>query len=157
MSRLSNACLNNALRILTRRDHSCAELVKKLRMRGFEAQEIQDTISTCLSLGYLNDERVAHAYLRQLQKKGYGSNAIKHKLYSKGISKDLIEACIASQCTDENELRACQQALEKKIRYLKGDKSFCRLRPKLQRFLFGRGFSSQTIYRAMDEANTRKE
>ena len=139
------------------RDHSCAELNKKLQTRGFKGQEIQEVVDLCLDLGYLDDERFADAYLRQLQNRGYGINGIKHKLYSKGIPKDIISTCIASRCTDNVELDICRQVLEKKLRYLRGNSSLRDSRPKLQRFLFGRGFSSHIIYQAMDDAMTPED
>jgi regulatory protein len=155
--RLSKACLNKALQILMRRDHSCAELNKKLQTRGFNRQEIQGTIDVCIDLGYLDDERFADAYLGQLQNRGYGINGIKHKLYSKGIPKDIISTCIASRCADNVELDICRQVLEKKLRGLAGNNSLRDLRSKLQRFLFGRGFSSHIIYQTMEDAMTQED
>jgi SOS response regulatory protein OraA/RecX len=127
-------------------------MVKKLRTRGFPQHQIQKTIARCIDLGYLNDERLADAHLLQLQEKGYGINGIKHKLYSKGIPKEMINACIASRCTDEMEVHFCRRALDKKLKMLKGRESLGKLRPKLQRFLSGRGFSNHIIHQAMEDA-----
>jgi regulatory protein len=134
------------------RDHSCTELNEKLQTRGFHRQEIRGAIDACMDLGYLDDERFADAYLRQLRNRGYGINGIRHRLYAKGIPEDIISTCIASRCTDSLELDTCRQVLEKKIRYLPGNNTARDSRSKLQRFLFGRGFSNHTIFRAMEEA-----
>jgi SOS response regulatory protein OraA/RecX len=126
-------------------------MVRKLKTRGFPQHEIQQTIDTCIHLGYLNDERLADAYLLQLQNKGYGINGIKHKLYAKGIAQEMINASIESRCTDEKELHFCRQALATKLKNFKRRESLGTLRPKLQRFLSGRGFSTQIIYQAINE------
>lgn len=149
--------MNKALQILSRRDHSCTELFKKLQNRGFTKKETQDVILACVRLGYLDDERFADAYLHQLQRKGNGINNIKQKLYSKGISKEIIGNCVASHCTDNIQLNTCRQVLLKKIKYLKGIKKINDVRPKLHRFLLGRGFSSRIIYQALEEAADQED
>lgn len=154
---MSNSCFNNALQILSRRDHSCAELVKKLQERGFEKKEIDSAIDRCVRLGYLNDERFADIYLQQLQRKGYGTNSIRHKLYSKGISEEIISNSIAIHCTDNIQIDACRQALLKKTKYLEGNKKIKDVRSKLQRFLIGRGFSSRIVCQALEEATAQED
>lgn len=157
MWRLSNSCLNRALQILARRDHSCAELGKKLQGRGFAEKEIRDTLKACVRLGYLDDERFADAYLNELQRKGKGIHDIRQKLYSKGISKETITNCITSRCSDKHQLNACRRALIKKIKTLGTNTEINDARPKLHRFLSGRGFSGHIIQKALEEATARKD
>lgn len=154
---MSNSCFNKALQILARRDHSCTELGNKLQERGFAEKEIQEAINLCVRLGYLNDERFAEIYLQQLQRKGIGIHNIRHKLHSKGISKKIISNSIATHCTDNIQIDACRQVLLKKIKYLDGNKKIKDVRPKLQRFLTGRGFSSRIVYQALEEATARED
>lgn len=156
MWRLSNSCFNKALQILAQRDHSCSELGRKLQERGFPEKETRDAIDTCVRMGYLDDKRFANAYLLQLQRKGNGINNIKQKLYSKGISKDIICNCVASHCTDDIQIDTCRQVLLKKIKYLRGNNKINDVRPKLQRFLLGRGFPSRIIYQALEEATAQE-
>ncbi len=72
--------LNSALRILTPRDHSKYELVKKLKQRGFSREDIDAAISSCERFDYINDERTAQIYIRQLKRKGYGKKRIQLEL-----------------------------------------------------------------------------
>lgn len=154
---MSNSCLKKALQILTRRDHSLAELSNKLKKQGFVKQEIQDAVDECLRLNYLDDQRFACSYLKQLQRMGYGINRIKQKLYSKGIPEEIIGACIESHCEDNDQLEACKLVLAKKIAQLRGSNSLLELCPKLQRFLYGRGFSYPTIHKAMEETIVQED
>ena len=48
-----------ALRILTRRDYSQAELRQRLKDKGFEPERIEKALQRCLELGYLDDIRYA--------------------------------------------------------------------------------------------------
>ena len=67
--------LNSALRILAPRDHSKYELVRKLKQRGFSREDIDEAIASCERFDYINDERTALVYIRQLKRKGYGKSA----------------------------------------------------------------------------------
>lgn len=149
---MSENCLNKALRILARRDHSLEELRRKLIERGYGREETQSSLNECLRLGYLDDERFAHAYLRQLQRKGYGINGIRHKLYSRGIAREIVESCTIRHCTDAVELEVCRKALAKKTKHPGKYQSVRDLRPKLQRFLIGRGFSPSIVYQVLKDA-----
>ena len=148
------SCYNKALQLLARRDHSNAELERKLRSRGYGQLEIQTAISECLRLNYLNDSRFAETYANQLQRKGFGINGIKHKLYSKGISDSVIQEVVAVQGSDAIQLEQCRRVLAKKLKPLTENTSVASRGPKLHRFLYSRGFSSQIIRKAIDEAVT---
>jgi len=146
------ACLNSALRLLTRRDHACAELDKKLQERGFEQPQIGAVINECLRMGYLNDERFAHTLVQQLQRRGYGIHLIRHKLNAKNLPADIISLSIASHCSDDYQSVACRQALAKKMKHINSDQFTTDLRNRLQRFLIGRGFSRHIVHRAIEES-----
>ncbi len=148
------SCYSKALQLLARRDHSNAELRRKLRSRGYGQSEIQDAISECLRLNYLNDRRFAETYAMQLQRKGFGINGIKYKLYSKGISDTVIQEVVAVQESDPVQLEQCRRVLAKKMKPMTGNASVANQGPKLRRFLYSRGFSSQIIRKTIDEAVT---
>lgn len=150
----TKACYQKALQILARRDHSCAELRFKLKSHDFERPEIEAVIGECERLNYLNDTRFAASYLKLLQRKGFGINSVQHKLYTKGISKAIIEDTVAPYRDDDVQLNLCRHVLAKKIKNLTGQKAYAELRPKLQRFLFNRGFSSHIIRRSIDGMET---
>jgi regulatory protein len=61
-----------ALRLLTRRDRSEAELRDKLQQSGFSASVVEQTIDRCREYNYLNDQRYAQERARALLRSGRG-------------------------------------------------------------------------------------
>ncbi|MEJ2154257.1 MAG: regulatory protein RecX [Desulfobacteraceae bacterium] len=145
------SCYHKALQLLTGRDHSCAELTRKLQTRGFDAPVIEAVIVECQRLNYLDDKRFADGYVSLLQRKGYGINSVKHKLYAKGISETLIQDSVALSGTDKVQLKLCRRVLAKKVNRLSGDKSSEDQAPKLYRYLFNRGFPAHIIRQTIRE------
>lgn len=62
--------LATALRLLARRGRSEAELVGKLRQKGFGEDAITAVLSRCRQLGYLDDARFARERARELMRGG---------------------------------------------------------------------------------------
>lgn len=151
------SCYRKALHLLARRDHSSSELYKKLRSRDYGHLEIQAAIRECQRLNYLNDTRFAGAYAMQLQRKGFGINGIRHKLYGRGISDTIIQEVAAVHGDDAAQLQQCRRVLAKKLRPLAGSVSIESQGPKLHRFLYNRGFSSHIIRKTIDEALTARD
>ncbi len=81
--------------LLARREHARAELVSKLRQRGFPADEIVTTLDRLEAEGLLSDERFAEAYVRQRAGKGFGPVRIRQELAQRGIDGPLSEAALA--------------------------------------------------------------
>lgn len=154
---LNKTCLNKALRILARRDHSCAELTLKLREHHYDRPSIQSVIDECRRLGYLDDTRFATAYCEQLLRKGYGPNVIKQKLCAKGLPGGIIRECVAGHCEESVQLDVCRRALAKKLKRFSGEIALMNTRAKHQQFLIGRGFSSQIACQIIEEAIGREE
>lgn len=145
-------CLDAALRLLSRRDHSLSELSKKLKGRGFSNDQITWTIDQCHRYDYLDDERFAHDYTRQLQRRGYGIRRIRQLLQAKGLARDLTDETVMRHCTDKVQLEQCRNLLCKKLKPAQSTQPAKALKPKLYRYLLGRGFLPSTITAALDSA-----
>ncbi len=145
-------CLNAALRLLSRRDHSRFELSKKLKDRGFSDVHIARAMDQCHRYDYLNDERFANNYTRQLQRRGYGSRKIRQSLQVKGLTADLTDMVVARHCTDQAQLEQCRNVLRKKLKSVPPPQTAITLKPKLYRYLLGRGFSPSIISTALHSA-----
>ncbi len=74
-----------AFRLLAIKSRSTEELRKKLTLKGFPSQEIEETLIYCQEAGYLNDDHMAKRRVEQLEAKGYGPRYIKMKLKSWGL------------------------------------------------------------------------
>jgi len=100
---------STALRILTRRDHSQAELREKLADKGFDAELVHTTLQRCIELGYLDDARYALNRATVLMNQG---RAVGHKILAdlrqRGISKELALQALAAarEACDEDALLA---------------------------------------------------
>ena len=127
-----------ALRYLVRREHSRAELERKLAPHAASPAALQALLDQLLARKQLSDERYAEERARALSRK-YGAAKIRHDLKSKGIS-----AVIVAAVSSEGELERARSILERKYRAPAGSREE---RAKRARFLQGRGFSSDVIVR----------
>lgn len=141
----SKTAFNAALRILTRRDHSQYELVQKLKQRGFSQEVIDDAISACKRLDYINDKRTAQVYIRQLKRKGYGKKRIKLKLNKKGLKGARIQAILDKSVSATDDREGAARILNKNIKRFEREKDALKRRDKIYRFLHARGFSPEVI------------
>jgi len=140
-----------ALRILSRRDHSIVELRRKLEKKGFPEGEIRRVLAEGLRLGYLDDERAAHALINRLKRKGCGVRRIRFELRQRGLSGDPFIALLQNCFSPEEELGLARRVLERKLKTCSAAEGELAKRARLYRFLVGRGFSELSIRAAINE------
>ena len=135
-----------ALRLLTRRDYSAAELRKKLIERDLDADEVDTALGALTQEGLLNDRRVAAAHVRTAsQIKNRGRLRIRRELEARGIDRAIISEVLA-ELPEADDAAGIEKFLQRK-----------RLPPTLdpaaRRRLFGqlmrRGFSADAIAKAL--------
>ncbi len=130
-----------AMDLLARREHSRRELINKLKIRGYEGEEIEAYLDRLAERGLQSDDRFAESYVRMRSGSGYGQRRISQELQQKGISESKI-----SQIYEEMALDWYQIALEiwqKKYNQLPGND--LKLKAKQSRFLQYRGFDFDII------------
>lgn len=130
-----------ALRYLVRREHSRAELVRKLAPHAESHEALNAVVDLLLSKKQLSDERFAEERARCLSRK-YGAARIRQDLKSKGISEELIDRAAGGM----NEAQRAKAILARKYRHPASTREE---RAKRARFLQGRGFSYDTIRSAL--------
>ncbi len=133
---------------LSRRDHSQAELLKKLQRKTDNQEWIETVINECLDYNYLDDQRYTESFIRGSQNKGYGATRIKQDLKLKGIGELLIK-----QTFDDNEFNyidAAQQLLSNKYREAIVTQH---LKQKAMGFLQAKGHSFDIIALAIESHN----
>ena len=145
----SKSVLNSALRILTRRDHSRYELVRKLKQRGFSIEDIDDAVADCERLDYINDERTVKAYIRQLKRKGYGKKRIQLELNKKGLKGARTLSILDESVSAIDEREGAERILKKNMKRFAREKEALKRRDKIYRFLHARGFSPEVIAAAI--------
>ena len=127
-----------ALRYLVRREHSRAELERKLSPHADSSQAVQAVLDLLLSKRQQSDERFAAERARVLSRK-YGPAKIRHDLKARGVSEEVIDGLSSSE-----EERRAKEILARKYRKPAGSREE---RAKRARFLQGRGFSADVIHR----------
>lgn len=81
---------NCAVSLLSRRDHSEKELLRKLREKGY-AEGAEEAVEKLKSSGYVDDERFCRIYAGELMRlKNYGRRRIEQELSRKGVSREII-------------------------------------------------------------------
>ena len=94
---------NCAVSLLSRRDHSKAELLRKLKEKGF-AEGSQQAIEKLEQSGYI-DERFCRLYASELMRlKGYGKRRIEQELYLKGVDREIIKGVMDEISFDTDKL-----------------------------------------------------
>lgn len=129
--------------LLSRREHSFKELYDKLRLRGFEPDEIDVALEKLVSENLLNDDRFTESYVHYRVQKGFGPLRIKNELSDKGIDNEIIQNQMESYESAWSELMQ-QQRIKKFGAEIPAD---YKEKMKQARFLQNRGFSPESVMR----------
>lgn len=131
-----------ALRLLARREHSRAELRRKLSPHaGEEGVDLEALLDDFTRRGWLSEERFVEQTVRAKACK-YGPLKIAHHLREKGIDESGIEHGLAQARAQEGE--ALASAWRSRFGRLPADEPE---RAKQVRFLQQRGFSLEAVLR----------
>jgi regulatory protein len=143
-----NKVFESALRLLNRRDHTEKELEYKLRLRNFDAADIESVLHKCRGFGYINDARTALVIAEQMVSRGNGPLKIRYALEQKGVDPLFIQKALVRCGSEEDQVKNAQGIL-KKIRFRLHREPEPRKRQNIAyRFLSGRGFTTDVIRRA---------
>ena len=141
-----------ALRHLARREHSRAELERKLAaaMRhGDEVPDLDEQIRRALdelaARGLLSDERAAESLLAS-QGRRFGSRRLKQSLLAKGLAPDLVAATV--QQSRSTEAERARELWKRRFGAVPVDAA---QRLRQMRFLAGRGFDADIIRRLVKD------
>jgi regulatory protein len=127
-----------AIRFLARREHSRAELSRKLAPHAESAEALLFLLDELESRRQLSDERYAEVRTNWMARK-YGAARIRHDLKAKGVADHVL-----ARVSAEGELERAKVILARKYREqatTREDKA------RRARFLQGRGFSMDVIQR----------
>jgi len=142
----------HAIKQLARREHSRAELARKLLAIASDSPDVAEDIATVLDQleqsGLLSDTRYVEAYLRSHAAR-FGAARLRNTLRTKGIAAELIESALAQMAAiDEsgeemnNEMARAKAVWWSKFGSRPRD---AREWARQARFLQSRGFASEVI------------
>ncbi|MDO9597832.1 MAG: recombination regulator RecX [Azoarcus sp.] len=134
-----------ALRHLARRDHSRAELARKLSAYG-SAEEIEAVLARMGELELQSDTRFAEAWVRSKAAR-FGGTRLRSELMRRGVDKTLINETIANECV-ESELDRARAVWQSRFRTQPADS---REWARQARFLQTRGFATDVICKLLKE------
>ena len=134
-----------AVRLLARREHTRAELNRKLSPHG-TPEEIDIVLNELARANLQSDARFAESYLRS-QATRLGAARLRQTLRSKGVDSGLIETQLNHHELPDEAARA-RAVWTKKFAAPPVD---ARAWAKQARFLQGRGFSSEVIRRLLKD------
>ena len=138
-----------ALRYLSQREHSRAELMQKLarKVEDTEAasasQLIQAALDELAAHGLLSEERAAASVLHT-QGRRYGERRLRQNLQAKGFTPELVARTLAQARVDE--LERARDVWQRKFGTAPQDATE---RARQQRFLLARGFTGDIVSRVL--------
>jgi regulatory protein len=136
-----------ALRLLSQREHSRAELQRKLSAHETEPGELARALDELQAKGFINEDRVIESVLHRRAAK-LGAARVRQELQAKGLDPAAVAQAVQDLRGSE-EARA-REVWRKKFGSPAQDASE---RAKQMRFLAARGFGGDTIHRVVSGAD----
>ncbi len=134
-----------AIRLLAQREHSRAELARKLAGHG-SPEEVEATLDRMTELDLLSDTRFAQAWVRSKAGR-FGIARLRHDLARRGVDRELIDEALAAECTSD-EMERAREVWSARFGKAAADR---REWGRQARFLEGRGFSRSVIGKLLKE------
>ena len=135
--------LARGAKLAARREHTAADLARKLRRKGHAGEEVSAAMETLREKGYVNDERAAAAYVEERQRKGFGPRRIAMELARLGVSRETARAALDALYSAEQEHEILGRLIERAPAAQRADAD------KLAQKLLRRGFRADAIRSAL--------
>ena len=132
-----------ALRLLAGREHSRAELEKKLASHEEEPGELRRALDDLQAKGFISDQRVVESVIHRRAAR-LGAGRVKQELQAKGISAECMSDALDS--LRGTEVQRAREVWRKKFGEPAVDPAG---RAKQMRFLASRGFGTEAIRRVV--------
>ena len=143
-----------ALRFLSSRNRTAAELERYLKKKEFAADEIQNLIEEFKSYGYLDDSRYCCEYFHYAFSRGKGKRRVVMELREKGVEPQVIQLALEEYEPEMSERARARNEAEKILRAAEigsqepvSEKLLGRVARRLQ----SKGYSSDIIYSIIGE------
>jgi regulatory protein len=137
-----------ALAMLARREHTRAEMTRKLSSHSESPEQIEQLLDALAARGWLSEARFAESRANTLARK-FGSRKIEHDLRSRGVSAEVVDQTVERALAQE--LENCRAAWQRKFGVLPQSAAE---RGRQMRFLAGRGFSAEAVRQVLKAGDT---
>ena len=132
-----------ALRCLAAREHSRAELLRKLAPHAEEGDDLHALLDDLQARDFISETRVAESVLHRRAGR-LGAARIRQELQSKGLGAETVQQAVAQ--LQGSELERAREVWRRKFGEPATDPQ---TRAKHMRFLLARGFSGDVVRRAL--------
>jgi regulatory protein len=135
-----------ALKLLASREHSRAELERKLKAHEQEPGTLKRALDELQTRGFIDEQRVAESVIHRRAAK-LGTGRIRQELQAKGLDAERVALAVAH--LKATEFDRALEVWRRKFGELPGDAAG---RARQARFLAARGFSGDVIRRVLGGA-----
>lgn len=141
---MAESLSSRALKLLARREHTRAELARKLAEHTEDPAELERVLDDFERRGWLSEKRVVEQ-LVHARRSRYGVRRIERDLRAKGVTGEAVEAAVAG--LKGGELDAAREVWRRKFsgRLPRTPAE----RAKQARFLQGRGFDLDVVMKVI--------
>lgn len=136
---------SRALRLLARREHSRAELERKLAAYEEVPGTLAQALDALQAKDFINDQRVVESVVHRRAPR-LGAGRVRQELERKGLGREAVASAVASLAI--TELARARSVWQKKFGGAAPVDATERARQ--MRFLASRGFSGEVVRRALD-------
>jgi regulatory protein len=134
-----------ALRLLARREHTRAELERRLAPHAEDQAEVERLLDEFAGLGWISEERAIEQVVHARRGK-FGSRRIRQALVARGVGAERVAAAMAGlKATEDEALRAVWRR-----KFGRAPASAAE-RARQIRFLQGRGFALEAIVKMLKQ------
>jgi len=142
-----------ALRLLARREHAAAELVRKLEQRGIARDQACAAVAELREAGWQSDARYASEFVSAHAARGDGPLKIRAALQARGVRNGEVEEALAGL---EIDWLACARQVRAK-RFGAALPTTPADQARQMRFLLTRGFSSSIARQAVRSTDFQED
>jgi regulatory protein len=136
-----------SLRVLALRDHSEAELRRKLKEKGYQEPGIEESVARLKELGYLDDARFARLFASSAIRNGRGYGArLKLELARRGVAREIVSEVLAELSEEFGEAEILGELLARRFADFDPDTATEKQRRKVVGYLQRKGFSLGAIF-----------
>ena len=138
--------------LLSGQDYSEYKLRQKLKLKGYEATEIDETLTKLIEKKYLREEEYKKLLVKKLMRKGKADGLIRRQIEQEKLTIDSSEMNALREETGVSKEDTITQLVMKKTRGKPGPTDRAerqKLQEKIYRFLLSRGFSYDDAKKAV--------
>lgn len=139
-----------SLRILSLRDHSVAELKRKLKEKGY-AEGVEESLERLRELGYLDDARFARQFASSSVRNGRGYGArLKLELTRRGVDAGIVSEVLGELSEEFSEAELLSELMERRFAGFDPETASDKEKRRVVGYLQRKGFSLSAIFKKIN-------